>query len=153
MIAVVQRVDRASVTADGQAAGAIERGFLVLLGVKKGDSEAEARLIADKVCGLRVFEDENERMNLSLADVGGSILAVSQFTLLADCSHGRRPSFFDAEEPRRADELYRHFVELCRGQGIAVETGVFGAHMLVDLVNNGPVTIILDTEKLMRREK
>lgn len=148
MRAVVQRVDRASVTAEGKVTGAVERGLLVLLGVADGDTDKDLGYIADKVCGLRIFEDEQGKMNLSVQDVGGSILAVSQFTLYGDVRRGKRPSFERAAAPEAANELYERFVELCRAKGLRVETGVFRAHMLVELVNNGPVTILLDSAKL-----
>ncbi len=151
MVAVIQRVSSASVVAEGKPAGEIKRGFLVLLGVAKGDTAEEADLLADKICGLRIFDDANGKMNLALSDVEGSILAISNFTLLADASHGRRPNFMNAQLPQQADELYRHFVRQCRINGIHTETGVFGAHMQVSLENNGPVTIVLDTEKLKKK--
>lgn len=151
MIAVIQRVSRASVKVEEKIEGACEKGFLVLLGVKKGDTREDADLLADKICGLRIFTDENDKMNLALSDVGGSILAISNFTLLADASHGRRPNFMNAELPIQADELYRHFVRACRIKGIHTETGVFGAHMEVELLNDGPVTILLDSEKLRKK--
>ncbi|MBE6935998.1 MAG: D-tyrosyl-tRNA(Tyr) deacylase [Ruminococcaceae bacterium] len=151
MIAVIQRVSRASVKVEEKIEGACEKGFLVLLGVKKGDTREDADLLADKICGLRIFTDENDKMNLALSDVGGTILAISNFTLLADASHGRRPNFMNAELPIQADELYRHFVRACRIKGIHTETGVFGAHMEVELLNDGPVTILLDSEKLRKK--
>lgn len=151
MVAVIQRVTRASVEVEGEIAGKIDRGFLVLLGVAKGDTRVEADLLADKICGLRIFTDENDKMNLALGDVGGSILAISNFTLLADASHGRRPNFMNAQLPQQADELYQHFVRRCRINGIPTETGVFGAVMQVSIENNGPVTIILDTDRLKKK--
>ena len=151
MIAVIQRVSAASVTVDGEITGAIQKGFLVLLGVAKADTTEEADLLADKICGLRIFNDENGKMNLALGDVNGSILAVSNFTLLADASHGRRPNFINAQLPQQADVLYRHFVRQCRINGIPTETGVFGANMQVSIENDGPVTIILDTDKLKKK--
>ncbi len=147
MRAVVQRVSSASVTVEGAVVGAVDRGFLVLLGVSEGDTEKDARYIADKVAGLRVFEDEQEKMNLSVQDVSGAVLAVSQFTLLGDARHGRRPSFSGAARPETAIPLYEGFVEMLRQAGIRVETGVFQAHMEVALVNDGPVTILLDSKK------
>ena len=151
MIAVIQRVSHAAVEVEGKVEGSCEKGFLVLLGVAKGDTREDADLLADKICGLRIFTDENDKMNLALADVGGTILAISNFTLLADASHGRRPNFMNAELPNQADELYRHFVRACRIKGIHTETGVFGAHMEVTLCNDGPVTILLDTDKLKKK--
>ena len=146
MRAVVQRVSRARAEVDGEAVGAIDGGFLVFLGVARGDGEGEAVWLADKVGGLRVFEDEAGKMNLSLQDTGGSVLVVSQFTLLGDCRRGRRPSFTEAAPPEEADRLYRRFVERLREVGLKVETGVFQAHMAVSLINDGPVTLWLDTE-------
>ncbi len=148
MIAVAQRVSRASVTVDGEATGAIGNGLLILIGVKKGDAEPQADLLARKVGGLRIFADDAGKMNLSCADAGGSMLVVSQFTLCGDCRKGRRPSFEPAAPPDEANRLYEHFCQALRGQGYAVETGVFAAMMDVELVNDGPVTIVLDTEQL-----
>lgn len=148
MRAVVQRVDCASVTVSGAVSGKIAQGLLVLLGVAEGDTDKDLNYIVDKVCGLRIFEDAAEKMNLSVQDVGGSILAVSQFTLCGDCRKGKRPSFDKAAKPDIANAYYERFVDACRDKGIAVETGVFRAHMLVELVNNGPVTILLDSTKL-----
>lgn len=148
MRAVVQRVDYASVTVNGAVSGKIAKGLLVLLGVAEGDTDKDLNYIVDKVCGLRIFEDAAEKMNLSVQDVGGSILAVSQFTLCGDCRKGKRPSFDKAAKPDFANAYYERFVAACRDKGIAVKTGVFRAHMLVELVNNGPVTILLDSTKL-----
>ena len=148
MRAVVQRVTGASVAVAGQVRGQVGRGYLVLVGVEAGDGDADARYIADKVAGLRVFEDAAGKMNLALADVGGAILAVSQFTLLGDARGGRRPGFTAAARPEAADPLYERVVADWRARGITVETGVFGAHMAVSLVNDGPVTILLDSRKL-----
>lgn len=150
MRALVQRVSRASVTIDGTVHGAIEKGFLVLLGVTEGDTETDARYLADKCVGLRVFTDENDKMNLALADVGGGLLIVSQFTLYGDCSHGRRPSFVAAARPELAIPLYETFVARCRESGLPVETGEFGAHMEVELLNDGPVTLWLDTAEMRK---
>lgn len=148
MRAVVQRVDYAKVTVEGNIVGEISKGLLVLVGVVEGDTEKDVQYLADKVTGLRIFEDEAGKMNLSVKDVGGEILSVSQFTLYGDCRKGKRPSFDKAARPETATVLYEKFNELCRQQGLNVATGVFGAHMLVDLVNNGPVTILLDSSKI-----
>lgn len=147
MRAVVTRVTSASVTIDGKCNGAIERGFLVLLGVGPQDTEAQARRLADKVCGCRVFEDENGKMNLNLAAVGGSLLVVSQFTLYADLK-SRRPGFSHAAKPELAVPLYERFMECCRSLGFHVEHGEFGADMQVESVNDGPVTLLFDTDTL-----
>lgn len=146
MIAVIQRVSRASVTVDGERVGEIGRGLLVLLGVKKGDAEGEAGFLARKIGGLRIFADEAGKMNRSCAEVGGAMLVVSQFTLCGNCRKGRRPSFEPAADPAEATRLYGHFCQRLRQQGYRVETGVFGAMMDVELVNDGPVTFVLDTE-------
>ncbi|MDD7307923.1 MAG: D-aminoacyl-tRNA deacylase [Eubacteriales bacterium] len=147
MRAVVQRVTESSVTVDGQITGATDEGLVVLIGVEEGDTDKDAGYIADKVSGLRIFEDENEKMNLSVKDVGGSILAISQFTLLGDVRKGKRPSFITAEDPEIANRLYQQVCENIRNQGIKVETGIFPAHMLVKINNNGQVTIMLDSRK------
>ena len=147
MRAVVTRVKSASVSVDGQTVGKIGQGFLVLLGVHNTDTEAEAVKIADKICGLRVFTDENDKMNLNLGAVGGELLIISQFTLFADCK-SRRPSFIAAARPDTAIPLYEKVMEECRSRGFRVEHGEFGAHMMVESVNNGPVTILLDTNEL-----
>lgn len=149
MRAVVQLVNHASVTVEGEVTGAIKKGFLVFLGVAEGDTEKDLQYIIDKVVGLRVFEDEAGKMNLSVKDVDGAILAVSQFTLYGDCRHGKRPSFTQAARPEFANELYEKFVAGCRAAGLAVETGRFRTHMLVALENDGPVTILLDSSKLL----
>jgi len=147
MKAVVTRVSSASVEIDGIITGKIDRGFLVLLGIKDGDTEAEAEKLASKVCNLRVFADENGKMNLNLESVNGSILVISQFTLYADCK-SRRPGFTGAAHPDTAIPLYELFVAKCKEAGFIVETGEFGAMMNVASVNDGPVTIILDTETM-----
>ncbi len=147
MRAVVQLVDRAQVTVAGEVTGACGKGLLVLFGVADGDTDKDLQYIVDKVIGLRVFEDEEGKMNLSVKDVGGEILAVSQFTLYGDCRRGKRPSFDKAAKPELANAFYEQFVARCREQGLQVGTGVFRAHMLVELVNNGPVTILLDSRK------
>ena len=149
MRAVVQRVSQASVVVDGTVVGAIGVGFLVLLGITHEDGEAEARWLARKIAGLRVFEDAAGKMNLSLADVGGAVLAVSQFTLYGDVRKGRRPSFVRAARPEQAKPLYERFCHFVAQEGIPVEQGVFQAHMEVALVNDGPVTLWLDTAELM----
>ncbi len=145
MRAVVQRVSEASVVVAGQTVGAIGRGLLVLLGVTHSDGEAEAAALARKIAGLRIFEDAAGKFNLALADVGGAVLVVSQFTLYGDARKGRRPSFTGAARPEQAEPLIERFVELLRGEGLLVQTGVFGALMAVHLVNDGPVTLWLDT--------
>ena len=145
MKAVVQRVTSASVEVDGEPVGAIGRGLLVLLGVEKGDAEPQARILADKTARLRIFEDAAGKMNLSLLDIGGDVLAVSQFTLCADLSRGRRPSFDTAAGPDLAEPLYAEYVEALRREGLNVAQGTFGAHMAVQLVNDGPVTFVLET--------
>ena len=147
MRAVIQRVERASVSVEGEIRGQIGAGFLVLIGVEEGDGDADFRYIAEKVPNLRVFEDEQGKMNRSLLDVGGELLAVSQFTLLGDARGGRRPSFITAARPETADPMYERLVAEWRARGIRVETGVFGAHMKVSLVNDGPVTILLDSRR------
>ena len=147
MRAVIQRVSRASVTVDGEGVGKIDRGLLVLLGVTHADTEASADYLAEKITGLRIFEDDAGKMNLSVTDVGGAILAVSQFTLYGDVRKGKRPSFDDAARPEEARKLYEYFVERIRGLGLRCEAGRFQEMMQVELVNDGPVTILLDSEK------
>jgi len=144
MRAVLQRVDSASVTVDGRVVGRIGRGLLVLLGVEKGDGEEAARFLARKTAELRVFQDDAGKMNLSVADVGGAVLAVSQFTLVADCRKGRRPSFDRAAAPEEGERLYSLYISELKALGLPVETGRFGAEMLVELCNHGPVTMILE---------
>lgn len=146
MRAVVQKVTNADVKIDGRVNGKIDDGLLVLLGVGNGDTEEDMKYIADKIIKLRIFSDENDKMNLSLEDVGGSMLVISQFTLYGDCSHGRRPYFGNAMEPVSANEMYEKFVAYIREQGIHTETGEFGADMKVSLTNDGPVTIILESK-------
>ena len=148
MRAVVQRVSSARVEVDGEVAGSIGRGLLVLLGVGQGDTEKQAQWLAEKIGGLRIFEDDAGKMNLSVQDIGGSVLVVSQFTLFGDCRKGRRPSFTEAAPPDLAERLYQEFVDYLRAQNIPVATGVFQAKMDVHLVNDGPVTIWLDTEQV-----
>ncbi len=145
MKACVQRVRRAKVTVAGEVCGEIGKGMLVLLGVAAGDAETDARQLAEKIAGLRIFEDLQEKMNLSLRDVDGAMLVVSQFTLLGDCRKGRRPSFDRAAPPEVAEKLYQQFVKFVAEQGIPVATGRFREHMEVELVNEGPVTLLLDT--------
>ena len=147
MRCVIQKVTHASVTVDGETVGKIEGGFMVLVGAQEGDTEADARYCAEKIAGLRVYEDENDKMNLSLADVGGSVLLVSQFTLLADARHGRRPDFIQAARPEVAEPLCETVKALIEAKGIRVETGRFRTHMEVELLNDGPVTILLDSRK------
>ena len=147
MRAVVQRVSRAKVAVAGEVAGEIGLGLVVLLGVGKQDSEAGADYLADKVIGLRIFEDDGGKMNRSVADVGGAVLVVSQFTLYGDARKGKRPSFDDAAPPQRARELYEYFVQRVRASGLRCETGRFQEMMQVELINEGPVTILLDSEK------
>ena len=149
MRAILQRVSRASVTIDGAVHGEIEKGFLILLGVHETDTTAEADVLIDKCAGLRVFEDEDEKMNLSLADVGGAVLAVSNFTLYGDCRRGKRPSFSAAARPETANPMYERLVKHWRDMGIHVETGRFGADMKVSLVNDGPFTVVLDSAEIM----
>lgn len=147
MRAVVQRVSRASVNVDGKTVGEIGRGLLVLLGVSRTDDEAAADYLAEKIAGLRVFEDSDGKMNLSVADVKGSVLLVSQFTVYGDVRRGKRPSFDAAAPPEQARKLYEYTVERLRALGVPCETGIFQAMMQVELVNDGPVTILLDSEK------
>lgn len=152
MKAVLQRVKRASVTVSGEITGEIENGYLILLGVMTGDTDEDMKLLAKKTAELRVFEDEDGKMNLSVLDTNGAALVVSQFTLCADTSHGRRPSFTKSAPPQEANGLYEKYVKELRNNGIKkVETGVFGADMAVELINDGPVTIILDTDELKKK--
>jgi D-tyrosyl-tRNA(Tyr) deacylase len=147
MRAVVQRVRRASVKVGDEITGEIGRGLLVLLGVAREDTEADADYLAEKIAGLRIFEDDAGKMNLSVMDVGGAVLAVSQFTLFGDVRRGKRPSFDAAARPERARELYEYFVDRVRGLGLRCETGRFQEMMEVELINSGPVTILLDSKK------
>ena len=148
MRAVLSKVTSAAVRVDGEVVGAIGEGFLILLGVTHDDTEAECQKLADKLCSLRVFDDENGKINRSLDDVGGEILVVSQFTLYGNCRKGRRPDFLRAARPETAIPLYERFIEICREKGYRVETGTFGAHMAVESVNNGPFTLVVDTDDL-----
>lgn len=141
---VLQRVNSASVKVDDKICGRIDIGYLVLLGVGNDDTEDDCRRLADKIINLRIFSDENDKINLSLGDVGGDLLIVSQFTLYADCRKGNRPNFIQAGKPDKAERLYNYFVDYCRGKGKRVETGIFGADMKVELVNDGPFTVILE---------
>lgn len=152
MRAVIQRVSEASVTIDGERHAEIGRGFLVLLGVMAGDDRSQADFLARKLVGLRVFTDAKDKMNLSVTDVDGEILIISQFTLAADCAHGRRPSFTQAAKPQQAVPLYEYFVsQVAELTAKEVKTGVFGADMQVSLVNDGPVTILFDSEQMMKK--
>ena len=147
MKAVLQRVLSASVECEGKTVSEIGKGFMVLLGVTKTDTQAEADILASKIAGLRIFEDENGKMNLSLDEVGGKIIVVSNFTLCADCKHGKRPSFINAQRPVLANELYEYFIKKLKFYGVPeVGTGVFGGDMQVHIQNDGPVTLILDTD-------
>ena len=148
MRAVLTRVKHATVTVDGEVKGKIGEGFLILLGVTHTDTQAQAEKLADKLTGLRIFEDENEKMNRGLETVNGEILVVSQFTLYGNCKKGRRPEFLAAARPEVAIPLYEHFVQCCRDKGIHVETGVFGAYMQVESLNDGPLTLVVDTDNL-----
>ena len=145
MRCVIQKVTHADVVVEGETVGEIGNGYMVLLGAENGDTEADARYCAEKIAGLRVFEDENDKMNLSLADVGGSVLLVSQFTLLADARHGRRPDFIQAARPEVAEPLCDTVKAIIEGKGIHVETGRFRTHMQVSLLNDGPVTIMVES--------
>lgn len=147
MKVVVQRSKQASVTIGGEVAGAIEHGLVLLVGITHEDTEEDIRWMADKVAGLRIFEDENEKMNFSVVDAGGQILSISQFTLYGDSRKGRRPNFMAAARPEQAEPLYNRFNELLRDAGLVVETGRFGAMMDVSLVNSGPVTLIIDSKQ------
>lgn len=147
MRAVIQRVSRAAVRVGVRETGTIGRGLLVLLGVKEGDSKKDASYLAEKTVNLRIFEDDKKVMNRSAVDLGAEILVVSQFTLLADCRKGRRPSYSKAAQPQRANELYLYYVDAIRKEGLQVATGEFQAMMQVELINDGPVTILLDSEK------
>lgn len=150
---VLQCVSQASCTVEGRVTGAIERGYLILAGIADSDTEETADRMLKKVAGLRIFPDENGKTNLSLAEIGGSILLISQFTLYADCRKGNRPSFVKAGKPEHAERLYRYLLERCRREGIGktVEEGIFGADMKIALVNEGPFTLVLDSEELLRK--
>ena len=144
MKVVIQRVSKAEVNCKGKIVGKINKGFLVLLGIKKGDTKEQADYLVKKLLNLRIFEDENGKMNLSIKDVQGELLIVSQFTLYADCSSGNRPSFTEAAKPEQAEELYEYFCSECEKNNIKVERGIFGADMQVSLINDGPVTIVIE---------
>ena len=151
MKAMIQRVSTASVKVEEETKGEIAQGFLILLGVAQGDDEKDAEVLANKIAGLRIFTDENDKMNLSLLDISGSALVISNFTLCADCSHGRRPSFIAAARPETAEPLYEYFCQKLSDNGVKkVERGVFGADMKVSLVNDGPVTIEINSKDLKR---
>lgn len=147
MRAVIQRVKEASVRVDGKIVGKIDKGLLVLLGVGNGDDEKDLDYMVDKVIGLRIFEDGNNKMNLSLMDISGELLVVSQFTLYGDVRKGKRPSFTQSADPKIAEELYKKFIDKCIVKGIKTENGMFGADMDVSLINDGPVTIMIDSQK------
>lgn len=147
MRAVVQRVTKSSVTVESSLTGSIEKGLMVLIGVEDGDTVKDAEYLAGKITGLRIFEDENDKMNLSVKDIGGEILAVSQFTLLGDVRKGKRPSFSQAAAPEEANKLYRKVIEIIEQESIHVEEGVFRTHMMVEIHNDGPVTILIDSNK------
>ena len=147
MRAVIQRVSRASVTVDGTVTGFIERGLLVFLGVGKDDTQKDIYFIADKIANLRIFEDDSGKMNLSVADIGGAVLLISQFTLFGDCRKGRRPDFTAAGPPDIANQMYEQTIAAVKAKGVPVETGVFAAHMDIDALNDGPVTLILDSQR------
>lgn len=153
MKAVVQRIQYAEVKVDGKTVGKSEKGFLIFLGVQKGDTQEDADILVRKITNMRIFEDENGKMNLSPKDVGGQFLVVSQFTLCANVSHGNRPDYFDAESPAEAEKLYLYFSDKCRCEGLHVENGEFGEDMKVSLLNDGPVTIILDSQTLKKAGK
>lgn len=148
MRVVLQLVNNCNVDINDKTAASIKKGFLLLLGVKNGDTEADAIKLARKISGLRIFTDENDKMNLSLSDVGGTVIVVSNFTLYADCSHGRRPSFINAARPEISEPLYEFFCDEMRENGVEVQTGEFGADMQVNLCNDGPVTLVIDSEDL-----
>lgn len=151
MKAILQRVKFAKVEVDGETVGEIGQGFLVLLGVAQEDDRKEAEVLSNKIAGLRVFTDENDKMNLSLSDIGGEVLVISNFTLCADCSHGRRPSFIAAARPEQAEPLYEYFCQRLREAGVKkVAQGIFGADMAVSLINDGPVTIDINSKDLKR---
>lgn len=144
MRALVQRVSKSNLVIDGEEYSKIGNGLIVFLGVTHDDTEKEVEVLAEKICKLRIFRDENDKMNLSVADIGGELHIISQFTLYADCHHGNRPSFINAAKPEKADELYKKFIEYCKKLNVGVSTGVFGADMKINYINDGPVTIMLE---------
>ena len=152
MIAVLQRVSHASVVVDGNVTGSCKEGLMVLLGVAEGDSELDAEVLCKKIVNLRIFQDENGKMNLSVKDIDGEMLVISQFTLLANYRHGNRPDFMASAKPDEANRLYEYFKELASRELRRVESGVFGAHMDVSLLNNGPVTLVMDSEVLKKKK-
>ena len=152
MKAVIQRVSSANVVVDGNIVGACQRGYLILLGVAQGDTELDAELLCRKISGLRIFRDENDKMNLSIKDIDGEALVISQFTLLADYRHGNRPDFLASAKPDEANRLYEYFKSLLAKEIRHVECGIFGAHMEVSLTNDGPVTICMDSEILKKKK-
>ncbi|MDF2839738.1 MAG: D-tyrosyl-tRNA(Tyr) deacylase [Clostridia bacterium] len=149
MRAVVQRVANGSVEIDGNIVGSISKGLVVLLGVSENDTNEDAAYMSEKILNLRVFDDEEGKMNFSLLDIKGELLVVSQFTIYGDCRKGRRPNYMAAAKPEKADELYNDFVKLCKAQNVKTETGVFQADMKVNIINDGPVTLIVDSEKII----
>ncbi|MDD2352713.1 MAG: D-aminoacyl-tRNA deacylase [Candidatus Caldatribacteriota bacterium] len=148
MRAVIQRVSKASVKVDNQIVSEIDSGMVVLLGVKKGDTKEDAEILAKKTVNLRIFSDKEDKMNLSLSDISGKVIVVSQFTLYANCKKGRRPSFIEAALPEEADILYKYYIQKIENENIIVKTGIFQAMMQVEIINEGPVTIVLDSDKL-----
>ena len=149
MRAVIQRVNNASVTVSGKVIGEIDKGLLVFLGVGEGDTEVDLKYIADKIVGLRIFSDADDKMNLSIRDIGGEVLVVSQFTLYGDCRKGKRPSFSSSMEPKDAEKMYEDFIKMIESNGIKTAHGEFGADMQVSILNDGPVTILLDSSKIL----
>ena len=152
MKAVIQRVSHASVVVDGKTVGSCGEGFMILLGVAQGDTELDAELLCKKIVNLRIFQDENGKMNRSIKDIDGEMLVISQFTLLADYRHGNRPDFLASAKPDEANRLYEYFKSLASNEIRRVESGVFGAHMDVTLLNNGPVTIVMDSDVLKKKK-
>ena len=152
MKAVLQRVKNASVAVDGEVVGECSEGLMILLGVANGDTEVDAELLATKICNLRIFTDENDKMNLSVKNIDGEALVISQFTLMANYKHGNRPDYLESAPPAEAKRLYEYFVSLMRRELRHVGCGIFGAHMEVSLINNGPVTIVMDSEVLKKKK-